>query len=268
MTALDRFVAWFVGHDLLIVVAAAFLVLGAAAEAGFRLGRQRAARRPASEADIGGIATLSAGMLSLLAFTLALTITFAQNRFESRRDDVVREANAIGTAWLRAGLAAQPGGAALADGIRAYAQLRLDYALGVPRPAEAALNARTAVAQAQLWQTTAALARADPGPMSASLVAAINDMFDAALAQRFAVESRVPVRLVFLLLAGSLLCFAAMGFQFGLRGQRHAGVALMLLLMWTGALGLIVDFSDPRQGALGINTAPLQWTLQGMGNRP
>jgi hypothetical protein len=42
------------------------------------------------------------GMLSLLAFVLALTLSFANTRFSERVEGTLAEANAIGTAWLRA----------------------------------------------------------------------------------------------------------------------------------------------------------------------
>jgi hypothetical protein len=41
-------------------------------------------------------------MLSLLAFVLALTLSFANTRFSERVEGTLAEANAIGTAWLRA----------------------------------------------------------------------------------------------------------------------------------------------------------------------
>jgi hypothetical protein len=40
-------------------------------------------------------------MLGLLAFVLALTLSFANSRFSERIQGTLNEANAIGTAWLR-----------------------------------------------------------------------------------------------------------------------------------------------------------------------
>lgn len=52
-------------------------------EIGFRLGRWRAGG--VSETERGHTSTLVAGMLTLLAFSLGLSISFAQNRYETRR---------------------------------------------------------------------------------------------------------------------------------------------------------------------------------------
>ena len=65
-------------------------------------------------------------MLGLMAFTLALTISFAQDRFESRRHATLDEANTIGTARLRTGLAG-PSGKSIGALIEEYALGRLSY---------------------------------------------------------------------------------------------------------------------------------------------
>jgi hypothetical protein len=69
----------------------------AAHEFGYRVGRRRAARNEGE-----GVGTVVGAMLALLAFVLALTLSFATNRFNERRAGSLAEANAIGTAWLRA----------------------------------------------------------------------------------------------------------------------------------------------------------------------
>ena len=58
-------------------------------------------------------------MLALLAFTMAVTISFAQNRFEDRRAASLAEANAIGTAWLRARAVGGEEGTAIAEQLSA-----------------------------------------------------------------------------------------------------------------------------------------------------
>jgi hypothetical protein len=81
----------------LAFAAALVLVQLAAKEAGYAFG-QRAARRQENPGD--GVSVVVGGMLGLLAFVLALTLSFASTRFQERRDGTLAEANAIGTAWL------------------------------------------------------------------------------------------------------------------------------------------------------------------------
>jgi hypothetical protein len=105
-----------------------FALLAVVGEIGFRIGRRvgRASASPATET--AGVSTLTTGMLGLVAFTLALTIGFAPDRFEARRHATLDEANTIGTAWLRTGLAGAPG-KPIAGLIEEYACGRLTYLL-------------------------------------------------------------------------------------------------------------------------------------------
>jgi hypothetical protein len=231
-------------------------------ELGFRVGRWRAAARlESAESNMGMLTT---GMLGLLAFTLALTISIAESRYEARRELVATEANAIGTAWLRAGLVRGAEGPEIRRELEEYTRLRLDYTRAGPDPeAEAALNAATNAAQAAVWALAQTAALREPNPLMAGLVASLNETFDAALSQRFAYESRAPMHIQWLLLIGSLLSVGAIGVQLGLGPQRHLVLSVLLMTMWTGGMLLIIDLNRPRQGNIRVDPAPLVWTLQG-----
>ncbi len=255
----------FAETSLVLLWAILFGILALAGEFGFRLEGWRTARRTLSEAQRSGISTVTASMFALLAFTLGLTISFAQGRFEARRDLVVREANAIGTAWLRARLVGEAEGAAIATAIERYAKVRLDYTTGAQEDRMLSLLAETATLQTNMWNKATDLARRVPTPISASLITALNEMFDASLAQRFAFTTRVPPSLEWTLLAGSILAVGAMGYQLGATGSRQAILSVLSLLMWAGALVLILDFDRARQGTIRVDSAPLVWTIEGFG---
>ncbi len=76
-----------------------FLAEIVAYAAGYRLGA-RHVRDTTFQPE--GISVVVGGLLGLLAFVLALTLSFAAARFDERRAGSLTEANAIGTAWLRA----------------------------------------------------------------------------------------------------------------------------------------------------------------------
>src|SRR4051794_18026776 len=85
------------------VIAGVLLVwMAVAVEAGFRYGvARRAASSDASRAQLNTTQTSIFGILALL---LAFTFSLSVQRFDHRSDTVVDEANAIGTAYLRAEL--------------------------------------------------------------------------------------------------------------------------------------------------------------------
>ncbi len=239
-----------------------FVLLALFAEVGFRAGRRYLAGQSPADKEMAGISALTGGMLALMAFVLALTISFAQNRFEARRDTTLTEANTIGTAWLRTDLAG-PAGKPVAALIEDYARARLAYIEATERGAVETALTRTNALQAEIWARTMRLLPEMSQPLAASLVASLNDMFDANLSQRFALESLVPMETMVGLLAGAILAIGALGFQIGLTGRRHALLGALLIGMLSGGMVLVVDLNRPRLGFMRVDTGPLVWTLQG-----
>jgi len=238
------------------------VLLAVALELGFQVGRRRLARRPPPANEAAGVSTLITGMLGLMAFTLALTISFAQDRFETRRHTTLAEANTIGTAWLRTGLAGALG-KPIAALIEDYARARLAYLEARTSDAAAAEITRTNALQTRIWQGTLPALEGMPAPLAGVFVNSLNDMFDANLAQRYAFESRVPTETELMLLVGAMLAVGALGYQIGLGGRRQLPLAVLLLVMLSGAMDVIVDLNRPRLGFLQVDSAPLVWTIQG-----
>jgi hypothetical protein len=242
-----------------------FLSLLIASEIGYRVGRPTRRGPPVSANDLSAVATLTAGMIALLAFTLSLSLSFAQNRYETRRGLVLEEANAIQTAWLRTKLIDGAEGPAIAAKIEDYARVRLDFIRAASDADVPALVARADALQRDIWQTAQVLTRRLPDPVTAALVSALNQMFDDETAQRFAYASRVPADIMLGLYFGALLSIAALSYQFSLAGTRHFVLLSLLLLMWSGGMLLIIDLNLPRTGRITPDVAPMAWTIQGFG---
>ena len=239
-----------------------FVLLAVVAEAGFRSGRDYAAKRTPADKEMTGISALTGGMLALMAFVLAVTIGFAQDRFEARRDTTLTEANTIGTAWLRTDLAG-PAGKPVATLIEDYARIRLSYIRETDPAVIGSALTRTNALQTEIWARAMKLLPDMQPPLAASLIASLNDMFDANLSQRFALESHVPQETMIGLLSGAVLAIGALGFQVGLTRRRHPLLGALLIAMLSGGMVLVVDLSRPRFGFMRVDPAPLVWTLQG-----
>src|ERR1700722_3802719 len=166
-----------------------FLLLWLSSEVGFRIGRWSEKRRVHPEREVSGIGTVTAGMFALLAFTLGLTISIAQSRFEARREMVAQEANSIGTGWLGPRAIAAAEGASIAGMVEDYAKVRLAYVTAPSEADEPPLIARSNAMQNEIWQALRPLIQREPTPVPVALQAALNDMFDASLSNRFAFDS-------------------------------------------------------------------------------
>jgi hypothetical protein len=238
-----------------------FVVQLAAHEAGYWIGRRQASNR---DMPPEGVGVLVGALLGLLAFVLALTLSFSSERFNERRLATIAETNAIGTAWLRAKAIGQPRGDEIARSLVEYTHLRMKF---VQAPPDAAIlieiNDRTNALQSAIWKDVSAIVREQPNPVSASLMASLNEVFDMTASARFAFELRLPPQIFWLLIGLALLGMAALGFQLGLRQSRIHGLAAVVALTWTLVIIDILDMAASRIGNLRISAAPYEWTLQG-----
>ncbi len=258
MTVLAAIADWSIYAFGFLLFAAQML----AHEAGYWLGWRRKARGGEPQAE--GVGVIVGGMLGLLAFVLALTLSFANTRFSERVQGTLAEANAIGTAWLRAEAIGHVRGAEIARLLEQYTQVRIDFVrTGLDRAAIDEINKRTNALQSQIWGHMAAIAREEPNPVSASLMAALNETFDRATAERFAYNLKLPPQILWLLIGMALLGMAALGYQLGLRGRQVHILAALLTLVWTIVIVDILDLASPRLGAFRPGAAAYEWTLQG-----
>jgi hypothetical protein len=259
MMTLARIAAW----SIVAFGALLFLAQLVAHEVGFWVGRRYALR---SKSPGEGVGVLVGSVLALLAFVLALTLSFASDRFNERRSATIAGANAIGTAWLRAKAIGQPRGDQIAHLLEQYTTLRISFVRAPFDPAVLdGINDRTEALQRAIWEQLSAIVQTQPNPVSASLMASLNEVFDATAAERMAFEIRMPPQIFWLLLGLSLLGMAVLGFQLGVRGPRIPVLAALLSLTWTLVIVDILDLAAARIGNLRTSTAAYDYTLEGFG---
>ena len=238
-----------------------FLLQWLAERIGSWLG-QRHASRGAAPAE--GVGVVVGGMLGLLAFVLALTLSFASSRFEERRQGTLMEANAIGTAWLRAKAIGHPRGEEVAKLFEDYTKVRADFIRApADRDAVRAINDQTSALQNRIWEHVTAIVRERPDAISSSLMAATNEVFDRATAERFAFAQTMPAQMIWLLMGIAVLSIGALGYQLGLRKLSLPILSVLLIGMWTSVIVVILDLSAPRIGSLRSSAAAYYWTLDG-----
>jgi len=229
-------------------------------EIGYALHRRHARRVTPGEDDGKAEFALSA-VLGLLALLIGFTFSLALARYETRRELVVSEANAMGTTWLRFDLldAAQRDRAR--DLMRQYAVARLAYGLA-DDPGEVVLAFHKADAiQARLWTEIAT----DMVPVRTTALAPLllgpaNEMIDIAGERTAAAEAHVPARLAGTL---GLYCFVAAGLIGYLRGRYRTATTLVFLLVVL-ALGLVADLDMPTKGLVRVPQEPIAAFIRSM----
>jgi hypothetical protein len=238
---------------VLLVVAALLLAL---AEAGFRVGlRLHATKDEPRRSQIGGVQGAVLGLLGLL---LGFTFAMAVGRYDTRRELVLKEANAVGTTWLRAGLLPEAHRAPVKDLLRRYVDVRLKYEALSGDPAMRAEGIRlSAGIENELWRHAEAAAREAPTAVTVSFITTLNEMIDTDAERVAAHRNRIPSGVwVLLVFVAAFGCFTS-SYGSGAQGARSAFTSVLLPGLITIVILLIFDLTHSRQGFIGINQQPL-----------
>ncbi len=239
-----------------------FALLVLAHLVGFRVARRGRAR--ADEGERSETSTLQGGMLALLGLLLGFTFAAASQRFDARKQLVLDEANAIGTAYLRA--TAVPGGEEVGELLRRYVDVRLEGAAS--RNPE---DFRRAVGESErlhdaMWSRVAALARANPDPLRTLLLVAVNEVIDLHEKRLTAMRNHVPTIILVLLLVVSVLTMASLGHAAGASGGRGGmlSTALTFAMLVTVVIMVVVDLDRPERGLIRVSQQSLQTLRDGL----
>jgi hypothetical protein len=242
----------------ILVTVSLAVALPLMAEAGrFVRRRQREHDGELEKDDAGGFGSSALALLGLL---IAFTFAMASERFETRRQLVVAEANAISTAYLRSQLFDEPFksrlGAAYADYVRARPAF---VAAGHDKARLDAADAQLAAIQARIWADSGAAIRTPTGqPLTVSVLVATNEMFDLAASQRAALDARVPLGVRLALMVFALVTAGIVGWTLEGKWPSRPLAPMALFLMVACAIGLIADLDQPRGGLITVPQAPME----------
>jgi len=203
--------------------------------------------------QIGGIS------LNLLCLLLAFTVSMAAGRFEQRRALVVDEANAISTTYLRAQMFGEPARGRLSALISQYAGARRGDSLAPDdRAAIARGEAHADSLRVVIWVAArAAVHQQGDSSMTTSFLQATNQMFDLAVTRQAYMETRVPGRIVLVLVTFSMVTAIIVGASRASVGSRQPVVTTLVVVMIAATIGLIVDLDRPRSGRIIVPQAQL-----------
>jgi hypothetical protein len=255
VVVLDRFPIWAI---YLGTVALVFL----AAEIGFRIG-MRLPRRDHSAGKTPMTAAVVGGMLGLMAFLLAFSIGIVIAQHNGRRDVVVAEANAVGTAYLRASFLSEPDRSSTRDLLREYVEVRLAAAADAELM-ESALS-RSEEIHSELWSIVEDNVRqGQESAIMALFVGSINEVIDVHSLRAAAIDLRLPRMMGVVLYAATVVSFLLVGIISSSDGKRDPIAILLFALALVAVLVMIVDLDRPQQGILNVSQTALSDLLRQM----
>jgi hypothetical protein len=239
-----------------LLLAGAFL----ASETGYRLGRFAGPRGEAFDKQLG---TIGGATFALVAFLIGFGFAGAGTRYVDRLDLVVKEANALGTAWLRADTLPQPARGELKEALRQYTASRLELLESKDRAQALALLARVGGQHERLWDIAL---KGTAGNASLMLVVlpSLNEVIDLHTTHLSAARRHIPTAIMVTLLVSTALALALASFGSGQAGRRFPILNFMYGFALAAALWMTLDLDHPRRGTIQIGLQPLVETLASM----
>ena len=201
--------------------------------------------------------------LTLLALLIGFTLSMAVGRYDQRKNLEEEEANAIGTEYLRADLIGGEGAAQTRALLARYVQARIQFYKTRNADELEQINRATGDLQTQLWAQVRDAAKAQPNPITALVVAGMNDVINSQGYTQAAWINRIPVSAWALMII--IAFFSNLMQGYGVHGATGRRVLLFVLPITVSlSLSLIADIDSPRGGLIRVvpqNLISLQQSL-------
>ena len=247
---------WLLSAPLWLIFVILFAGSLIAAQAGAVLRQNRGARLPTSDKRSERESFALSTVMGLLALLIGFTFALAIDRFDQRRANVVLEANAIGTTYLRAQMLDEPHRARISRMLVDYTDNRITLAQAQPGPSQSQSLARNDALLTDLWAATvAAFPSMKPYVLSGSFLETMNQMIDIDTARKAGRRASVPVPVFVLLFIYQLVAAGMFGYvMFDMRGQL---ISAWLLFLFTLSVVFVVDIDRPVSGLIQESQRPM-----------
>jgi len=203
--------------------------------------------------------SLSGAALGLLALLLAFTYSVVSAHFDNRKQLVVKESNAIGTAWLRTDFAPEASRRELRELMRDYVDLRCNFSYaGRDAKTHAALLEKSDRLQEAIWSATVRSVAGRTATLTDSLlIDAVNAVIDVHSERLRAHRDHVPSIVIWLLITVALASVGLVGYAAGRKGERRHWLRSLIPLLLVAVIVLIIDLDRPREGFIQVSQQPL-----------
>ncbi len=230
----------------------AFAGILACLEIGYRLGRRRS-----EEIAHEGIGAIEAAVFALLGLLLAFSFAGSTSRFDTRRQLIIDEANAIGTAYLRLDMLDAADQPVMRQLFREYLDARLQVYQKLPNldAAEQEMEHAAAIQQ-KLWSQAVNASRVKTTPAVAILVLpAINQMIDVTTSRRVALYTHLPSLIIAMLMIVALFSGLLAGYAMAKRRGRSWLHMVVYAFVVSVTIYAVIDLDYPRSGLIRLDAA-------------
>lgn len=234
---------------------ATFLIFLLFFELGHLIGKAR--RSKTAKETASAIGPMAASILGLFAFLIAFSFNMAAQKFDTRKHNVLLEANAIGTAHLRADLLQDPYKSKIKDLLREYTDIRLKLIL-TEKDLKAEYLTKSVKIHDQLWDEAVMGSKETNNATTVLVIESLNEVFDMHSNRVSAsIYNRIAGNIWLMLFVVGVLGILMTGMQSGLSGPKRYIAIIPLILAFTIVFALIEDIDNPRRGMFKVGQQPM-----------
>jgi hypothetical protein len=245
--------------ELLVAMGLVAGVVGAH-EIGFWLG---SLTRSADEPFDRQVALVRTSTAALVAFLVGFAFSGAASRFTNRLDLVVKEANALGTAYLRADAIAEPQRGELKAALKEYSADRVTLLSREGRDQIEPLLAKVSGLHERMW-SSAMTATRDNAPLMAVVLPPINEVIDLHSMHLAMARRHLPIPIMAVLLGTAAISIGIIGFGNGRVGRRFSLIDAVYGAVLAAALWMTIDMDYPGDGMIRVSNRPVVEALAAM----
>jgi uncharacterized membrane protein YbjE (DUF340 family) len=197
------------------------------------------------------ISTIQTAILTIFTFLLGFTFAMALSRYDSRKQMVVKESNAIGTVVLRSNMLPENQRNRLGELLKRYvhAEFSLTSRAIIPKRDKIELTQEAKLLQDLIWKEALEATANNPLSVPAGLFASsVNQLIDIKTERDIAIANHVPEIVLLALFLFAALAIGVLGYANGLAATHARYPAIILCTVITFSFILILDLDRPNRG--------------------
>ena len=245
--------------ELLVAIG---LIAGVVAthEIGFWVGSLTRSKDEPFDRQVGLVRTSTA---ALVAFLIGFAFSGAASRFIDRADVIVKEANALGTAYLRADTIAEPQRGELKAALREYTANRITLLSREGRDQIEPLLAKVSGLHERMWKSAIEATQGN-APLMSVVLPPINEVIDLHSVHLAMARRHLPIPITAMLFGTAAISVGMIGFGNGRVGRRFSVLDAVYGLALAAALWMTIDLDYPGIGLIRVSNLPVAETLAAM----
>ena len=241
--------------DATLLVSVLFILMIVLLYFGRQIGLRKI--RSGMKREAGETGTIISAMFGLMAFLLAFSFGMSASRYDTRRANILDEANAIGTAILRADIYPSDQRIAFRTNFREYLEARIQYYEAGSNLDEVS-RTQTVAAEAgkKLWVRAAELSHNHENLLpSQQMIPALNAMLDASTTRLMGELARVPDSIIWMLFILAMASTFYLGYASAVKETLDWMVATGFCLLISLVIFITLDLDRPRRGLIKLSTS-------------